>query len=247
MTVRDYIDKLRLYFWFSAKEFWAFVGVVVGLAIIHSWNLWGTQRFEASVGLTNLLQAMVFVSITVFLHHAGQRMMALALGFRAEHKMWWNGLLAGLILAMLSNGKIAFLAATATMEHLLPIHRLGAFRHGANIATLAKIAMAGPALNIAFAGLVKMIEFAGFLNPYVSNQLFGLNIAFALWNLLPIPPLDGTKILYWSRMIYVWLVAAVGSYAFLAFFFNFYSYLAAVILGTVLTIIVFLILGKEWL
>ncbi|MBI4145736.1 hypothetical protein HY489_00170 [Candidatus Woesearchaeota archaeon] len=248
--MQNYLDKLRNYFWFSSKELVPFLIVVFGLSLIESWDLWGVQRFDFLFGLSNWLNAFLLVGITVFVHHAGQRMMALALGFRAEHRLWWNGLLFGLILAMLSGGNVKFLAATATMEFLLPIHRLGAFRHGANIGTLGKIALAGPVFNVLFAVLIKGLGAVGWLSPVVASQLFSLNIAFALWNLLPIPPLDGAKVFYWWRLLYFLLFWTFIVYAVLAWWLAWSSAFAlplALLIGVVLTIVWYGLIGKEWL
>lgn len=65
----------------------------------------------------------------------------------------------------------------------------------------AIVAVAGPASNIAlaiiFAGIVRNYEILGLSQTfiYLAMQIVGLNIFLALFNLVPIPPLDGSKIL----------------------------------------------------
>ncbi len=243
--MRNFIDKLKRYFRFSKEETISFWIVVVCLAFIYSWTDWGTQRFDAIVGLKNFLIAIALIGITVFVHHAGQRMMSLSLGLRAEHKMWWYGLLIGLILVAITNGKIKFLAATGTLAYLLPIHRLGAFRYGPNLTTLSKIAMAGPVANIFFSAIVKSFEWIGLLSPTIGQKLFVLNLTFAFWNLFPIPPLDGSKIFYYSRLTYVFLFTAFTGYVALEYFFQIYSYWAGLFIGSICWLLYYIFIERK--
>jgi Zn-dependent protease len=173
-------------------------------------------------------------------------MTALSLGFRAEHRIWWYGILIGLIAVALTNGKLTFLAATGFIVYLLPVHRLGAFRYGPNITTIAKIALAGPLANIIFSALIKSIEWAGLLSPSISNKLFVLNISFAAWNLLPIPPLDGAKVFYNSRLTYVFVFGSIASYVFLVYFLNIYSYIIALLAGCIIWLLYYIFFEKEF-
>lgn len=233
MSLRNYLDKLKRYFWFSKEEWLSYCIAIIGLALIYSWTQWGEQRFDLNIGLKNFGIALILVGITVFIHHTGQRMTALWFGLRAQQRLWWYGILIGLILTILSNGKIQFLAATGTLAYMLPIHRLGAFRYGPGINILAKIAMAGPIANIFFAAIIKTLEWTGLLDPAFAQEMFVLNLTFAFWNLWPIPPLDGSKIFYYSRLVYVFIFSSFTGYVFLIYFFNIYSYIYALLIGII--------------
>ncbi len=215
------------------------------LAFIYSWSDWGAQAFSASVGLGNYISAVILIAITLFVHHAGQRMMALSLGFRAEHRIWWYGVLIGLMVVALTNGKIKFLAATGFIIYLLPVHRLGAFRYGPNITTMSKIALAGPIANFIFSAFIKSFEWAGILSAPISNKIFFLNITFAMWNLLPIPPLDGVKVFYNSRLTYAFLFGSIVSYVFMVYFLNFYSYIVALLIGCIVWLLYYIFIEKQ--
>ncbi len=244
--MRNFIDKLKRYFLFSKEEWLSFIIAVVCIAFIYSWTEWGTQKFELSIGLKNWLTAIIFIGITVFVHHAGQRMMALSQGMRAEQKIWWYGLIIGLVLVMLTNGKVQFLAATGTLAYMLPIHRLGAFRYGPGVGTLARISLAGPLANIFFSAIVKTAEWIGILSPYIGQKLFVLNLTFAFWNMFPIPPLDGSKIFYYSRLWYVFIFGSFASYIFLVYFLNIYSYIIALIMGAAIWLIYYILYERTW-
>jgi len=231
MSLRNYIDKVKRYFWFSKVETTSFILVVVFLAVVASWTQWGTERFDFAAGLKSWLYAVLLVGIAVFVHHASQRLMALSLGFYAEQKFWWHGLIISLILLLLTNGKIRFLGATSTIIHLLPVHRLGAFRYGPNLSSIMKVSLAGPVGNIVFSAIVKSLEWAGILPHVFAERLFIMNLSFAAWNLLPIPPLDGSKLLFYSRLTYILMASSLISYAVFVYWLGVYSYIYAGLIG----------------
>ena len=68
---------------------------------------------------------------------------------------------------------------------------------------MAIVALAGPMMNLLIAFLMFMIgHFTGFLdNRGVIGFIFGqtiiMNLGFMAFNLIPIPPLDGSRVLYY--------------------------------------------------
>lgn len=233
MTVRNYLDKVNRHFWFTQKELVNFFIAVGCLSIIAFLGDWRTTDFNIITGTLGFLLVFVFMAITVFVHHAGQRFMGLKVAFKVEQTIWWYGIVIGLVLAILTKGQIQFLAATATATTLMPIHRLGGFRFGPNLSTNAKVMLAGPLANLFFAAIIKTIEWTGMFNPALSSKLFIMNLAFAGYNLLPIPPLDGAKIFFYSRLVYVFLAASIISYIVLIWLLNIYSYILALLVGVV--------------
>ena len=69
--------------------------------------------------------------------------------------------------------------------------------------SMAIVALAGPMMNLLIAFLMFMIgHFTGFLdNRGVIGFIFGqtiiMNLGFMAFNLIPIPPLDGSRVLYY--------------------------------------------------
>lgn len=244
MVIRNFRDKLRRHFWFSHSELKVFVLVVLALAFIASWGEWGVAAFDAEVGLRNLLISIIVMALVVFVHHAAQRVVALKCGFRAEHKLWWYGLLSGLILAVVSQGRLQFLAGTFTVAHLLPVHRLGKHRPGANISTLGKIMLVGPLANVLFAAVIHVFVAAGWLGAF-GVKLMALNLWFAVCNLLPLPAIDGAFVLYSSRLFYVFIFGAVLAYALFAVVYDFWSFGAAVLVGGLLSWVFYMLLERD--
>lgn len=229
----NYFDTLKKYFWFSRVELNSFILTSFGFAFIYSFDKWGSTSFDVSVGLINFLLALLLCSSALFVHHAGQRFMALRLGILAEQKLWWPGLLIAFILVIVSGGMIKMFAASAVFVSLLPQHRLGKFRYGVGMSDWAKIALSGPVFNVFLATIAVFLEWMGVLSLAVSNSIFMFNLYFAAWNLLPFPPLDGSRIIYHSRLAYVFLVSTILAYIGLIWLFDWYSYFSAILIGII--------------
>jgi len=82
-----------------------------------------------------------------------------------------------------------------------------------------KIGAAGPAVNIVISAVA--IVFALMTSGMLSSILWmlaGINAFFALFNLLPIPPLDGSKVRMWSMPVYLFMLACAIALLAVAWF-----------------------------
>lgn len=245
MVTRNFRDKLRRYFWFSKEESYAFLLAVLAMGFVVSWDRWGKDSFDAVIGLKSLILGIIAMGVVVFTHHAAQRIYALNKGFRIEHHLWWHGFIIGLILVMVSGGKVKFLAATYGIVSILRPHRLGKHRFGPNLYSLKDIMIVGPVANVLLAALVHGLISAGLNFPFLQD-LFIFSIWFALCNLLPIPKLDGTYVLYYSRPLYVSVFAIIAAYGWLASAFDIRSFLLATLIGGFLGFIFYWVWEREW-
>jgi hypothetical protein len=244
---RDFIDKVKRYAPFSAiesREFWL---AVLILAFTMSWNKWGTVEFDLWVGLANLLIAGVMAWIILSVHHVAQRLWGIHQGLKVEHKIWWYGAGIAFITTILSRGQFAILGLTGTFITALDIHRLGRYRYGPQVKDFAMVALMGPVANIVFAGIIKSIELYTPipLPAELVNQFFVTSLVFAAWNLLPLPPLDGSRIVFASRGLYVFIAACVLAYVFLLSQ-GVYSWLWALGLGIGSVSIFYVWLERSW-
>lgn len=82
----------------------------------------------------------------------------------------------------------------------VPVDRRN-LRHGEG--SMAIVALAGPMMNLLIAFLMFMIgHFTGFLDDrgvigFIFGQTIIMNLGFMAFNLIPIPPLDGSRVLYY--------------------------------------------------
>jgi Zn-dependent protease len=127
------------------------------------------------------------------------------LGCMATYKIWPLGLLFGVLsiffgLIGLKNFFIPLLMIGYT--EINP-YRFG--RWGFKVVKLSSrdvgiIALAGTGLNVFFSVFFKLFPGSVF------HQLSYFNGLFALLNLIPIPPLDGSKIFMWKMWFWLFLI-----------------------------------------
>jgi len=119
----------------------------------------------------------------------------------AEFRLWKQGLLFAVGIAVISLGNFIFAAPGAVYIYGFQI----------NNEQNGKISLAGPMLNLIIATGSIILDFI-----YPGTRLFPflaiINGYLGFFNLLPFPPLDGSKIISWRRDLYF---ATVGISFFL--------------------------------
>jgi len=158
MAERTYWATVKQYCHFNKEEKKALIIQILLFAFIFSYDDWGETSFNFIIGMKNFFLALIVVTIGVLIHEVGHRLYAIKYGFKVETKLWWYGILIGLILCIISGGKLLFFAAHGVFIHQMSVHRLGHFRYGPNIVAFCMVALSGPLLNIFFASLLKTID-----------------------------------------------------------------------------------------
>ena len=248
MKGRTYLATVKQYFRFSKQEIKNLAIVILVFAFIFSFNDWGEETFDFFIGMRNFVIALIVVGISVFIHDAGQKLAALKVGLRAETKIWWYGIIAALVLCFISRGNLMFFAATGMWVHHMAIHRLGSFRYGPNVQAMGVIALMGPVANILAATLVKFLQVNLHIIPMGSpfvDKFFFFSWLFAVLNLLPIPPLDGSRLLFYSRLTYAWIFGAIAGYL-LFYALGIYSFVIAFFCGWAVWLLFYIFFEREW-
>jgi len=142
-----------------------------------------------------------FLGITTafFFHELSHKFMAQKLGLWSEFRMFSQGLILALVLGFLT--PFVFAAPGAVM-----------FRGGAKTHETGQIAASGPLANIVIA-LITFILYNWIFYESQIGPVIGficlINAFIATFNLLPLGPLDGIKIVKWNAT--VWIIMLISS------------------------------------
>ena len=156
----------------------------------------------------NLLpMIMVGVGAGFILHELGHKFVSMKYGYWAEFKLWPQGLLFALVTSFFG---FVFAAPGAVYTY-------------ANYMTdeiNGKISIAGPVVNIILALVFLAICIAIYPSAFYSQTSvlilnicalgYNINSFLALFNLLPIGNLDGSKVLRWNVVIWIVTIAVAG-------------------------------------
>ena len=149
----------------------------------------------------NLLPFYLFLVIVSFLfHELAHRFVARRFGCKAVFKIWTQGIIFGLLFMLVG---IKFVAPGAVTIYPYAFSRWGYRIVELTAVEMGLIAISGTGVNLAlalfFKPLTGMLMWQGI---DVFGSLSWLNAWWALINLLPIPPLDGSKIIAWRPLIW---------------------------------------------
>ncbi|MBI4149382.1 hypothetical protein HY491_02960 [Candidatus Woesearchaeota archaeon] len=248
MSWFDLKDKIRRYYRFSPEEIKGLVIATIIIGFIVSFKEWGYESFDAAIGLRNLAVALLMVGLSLLVQQTGHKIAGLSAGFTVEFRVWTYGLILGLVLILVSRGNIWFLAPGGIVIYHLTAHRLGYFRYGVNMWALGMIGLAGPIANVLFGGFFKTLAiYVSWLplNAALVDKLFLLNMALAVYSLLPIPPLPGANLFFASRNWYVFIAGTLASYLILVLL-GVFSYVFALIIGFIIWLLYYIFLEKDW-
>lgn len=151
--------------------------------------------FIFSYGNLNFLLFWIVVVLTGFVfHELAHKYAAIHYGHEARFEISYAGLGFALLLKILAGVTLIVPGAVMIYKHF----RLT--RSKKEVAIEGVIAAAGPLTNLVIATLSLIIG-RFFYYSYVFNFIAYFNTYLALFNLLPLPPLDGFKIIRWSYLV----------------------------------------------
>lgn len=175
-------------------------------------------RLAPNLGfLEGLILAAVAVPLGFLLHELGHKVVAQRYGYLAEFRAWTFGLFLALFTAFFG---FLFAAPGAVV-----IQGFGTARQN------GRISAAGPVVNLAVggaAGLVWLVLLSlgydfvilGSLSLVsVAAGVAFINFILGAFNLIPFPPLDGSKVVRWDLRVYLGLLIPLVTLAVLGFLF----------------------------
>lgn len=180
---------------FGTEEIRDILVSTIALGIIFSI---GRGLTLENVGIITAIVALSFIP-----HELAHKFVAVHYKCFARYEMWKNGLIFALLLAVATNGGFVFAAPGAVVIYTVYQNRYGLHNIVLSPRQNGLISIAGALTNISIALLFWIFAPSFFL----TGSIMYINIFLAAFNLLPIPPLDGSKVFYWNKL--VWLAAFV--------------------------------------
>ncbi len=144
---------------------------------------------------------LLAVIIAFLFHELAHRFVARKFGVVAFFKLWPEGLLFGMMFMFLG---LKFVAPGAVVIYPYAFGRWG---HRVVHLTQTEIGL------VSFAGIASNLFFAAFFKLFIGDLftfLSFVNAWLAFFNLLPIPPLDGSKIYRWKPWFWLVLISTAA-------------------------------------
>jgi Zn-dependent protease len=204
----NYFDRVRKHFAFSAEEVKSLGLAILVLSFVVGFDD-GRQKFELGLWLLNFINCILVITLSVLVREAAHRLAAINSGHVVEMKLWGVGLGIALVVGLFSLGKINLLIYGGIVLSFIPRQRLGYFRYGLSYNDMAVVAFWGNISSLLLALFFKIFSFLP--NPLIHKAMM-INILFACVNMLPIPPLTGSVILFsHHRSFYVFSLVLVAA------------------------------------
>ncbi len=237
-------NNIKQYFKFSNDEIKAIIVTTIILGFVASFSEWGKDVFDFKIGFINYFNAALIVGLAILVRVSVQRIAGLWVGLRVEYKEWFLGLMISLVLVFVTKGKLMFLVPGGIFLHFLERQRLGSFRYGLSYGTVGFVCFWGVVANVFLATVFKVLSLMMPYNPLLAKAVI-INMWMALFSMLPIPPLDGSRIFFAVRGMYVFVYGVIIGWALLLNFTTiFYTIIGALVIGTIIAVIYYILYEK---
>lgn len=181
-----------VYFSFSQREARDIVYSTVVIGFIFAYG----GLFSVPFSIQSFIMMTVVVALSFIPHELAHKYVAIKYGCFAQYQMWKSGLIIALFMTV-------FLGFVIIAPGAVVIYSAYRDRYGIKQVSLtpkqnALISAAGPLMNI-FVALL-FLPLAG--QMLLFTIIVKINSFLALFNLLPIPPLDGSKIIWYNFLMW---------------------------------------------
>lgn len=162
-----------------------------------------SMRYIISGRLLGVLAVSIAVIFAFVFHEILHRNVARKFGYYARYQVWPLGLALALALPIITLGNLVFAAPGAVIIYpKYPFSFVNKKDYGI-------ISLSGPLANIILgylAAVLIMITGAFPASSFVLlilRSIRDINLWLATFNLIPFPPLDGSKVFAWNKLIWI--------------------------------------------
>lgn len=204
-----------------------FLGAII-LGFIFSFREWGYGEVNLNIGLINLIRATILSLVVLLVYQVSHKVIAKKYDAISTFRLWsikrfWftksskieniklfgksfktikMGFIFPVLLSLLSNGFIRFAAVGSSEITEISRKRIGReFTHLTEF-ELAKIHLVGPLTTLLLA--LVLFQFPGF------EKIVEISYMVALFSMIPFSGLDGAKIFFGSRALYLFGIVFMG-------------------------------------
>ena len=175
------------------------IHIAIAITVLSvAFTIMMTRRFTLigydAVGeiLTFIGISFVLVICSFLLHEFGHKFVAQRYRAWSEFRMYPYGLLMALVFSMMG-----FLFAAPGAVYI---------RGEIDKESYGRISLAGPAVNFVIAAIaipITLMLDPGTMERFVFQMLAWLNAFLGLFNMIPVAPFDGSKIVKWNLKVYI--------------------------------------------
>ncbi len=234
---------------FTKKETTELTIVILILGFIFSFNEWGIAKFNFIIGIKNLIRAIILSAIILLTQVYIEKVIGERWGVNVFYSLWkikapryithiiktkiYMGIIAPLVFSVISNGSLALPMVGGFSTEDDQLKRTGRRFTRLTEFEEAKIAFAGTIVSLIFVIAFKLLSLTGL--PFFEKGMY-IAATMAIVNILPLPPLNGSKIFFGNRIFYVLSISfIVASVSFLYLFPVILSIILAGVLAVILT------------
>jgi Zn-dependent protease len=177
---------------FSQQELKELAISALVIGFIFAWIMRGGYIFRGTNFAVIFIIMLIAVGAAFVFHELAHKAVAQKFGCWAEYRMWETGLIMAFFLAVVFGFVFAAPGAVYIQSRYTPI----------TTRENGLISLAGPATNLALAVLFFFLIFVGGPLGVLGRIGFVVNTWLALFNLIPFPPLDGSKVIAWDKKVW---------------------------------------------
>ncbi len=229
---------------FTKKEVNELVIAILILGLVFGFNDM-LPVFNLNHWLLNLFHVTILVAVSLLLHVYAQKIAASGVNAKVTFSLWKTkkigtnlhlpfqfpiGIFLAFIISILSNG---FWYFTGIFESIVTEKTSRVTRKFPKVLEYeeAKILLAGPLANL---GLILVLNFIQDFVKVNLTMFIVINLFLIIFTMVPIPPLTGGKILFYSRNLYIFSLSLI----ILTFFMKGLGIIPTLILAIILSLLI---------